>query len=144
MPFGLSNAPSAFQRLMNKVFANLLDMCVVIYLDDILIYFDNIEDHKQYVRKVLHHLQTHRFYVSPSKCIFHKEKVEFLGYLIGPKGLQIDGEKVHIIKKWPVSHRVKDVQVFLGFVNFYRRFIHNYSELAVLLTRLTKKNSIWD
>ena len=70
--------------------------------------------------------------------------MEFLGYLIGPKGLQMDGEKVRIIKEWPVLHRVKDVQAFLGFANFYRRFIHNYSELAVPLTCLTKKNSMWD
>jgi len=71
-------------------------------------------------------------------------KVEFLDYLIGPKGLQINREKVCIIKEWSVPHQVKDVQVFLGLANFYRRFIHNYSELAVPLTRLTKKNSIWD
>jgi len=144
MPFGLSNASSAFQRLMNEVFADLLDMCVVIYLDNILIYSDNIEDHKRHVREVLHRLWTHELYTSLSKCIFHKEKVKFLGYLIDPEELQMDGEKVRIIKEWPVSCWVKDIQAFLGFMNFYRRFIHNYSELAVPLTRLTKKNSIWD
>jgi len=99
MLFGLFNILLVFQRLMNKVFANLLDVCVVIYLNDILIYSNNIEDHKQHVRKVLHHLQIHGLYTSLSKYIFHKEKVKFLGYLIGPKGLQMDGEKVRIIKK---------------------------------------------
>jgi len=73
---------------MNEVFADLLDVCVVIYLDDILIYSDNIEDHKRHVRKVLHCLQTHGLYASPSKYVFHKKKVEFLGYLIGPEWIE--------------------------------------------------------
>jgi len=99
MPFGLFNAPSAFQRLINEIFANLLDVCVIIYLDDILIYSDNLRAHKQHVEEVLRRLQSYRLYTSPLKCIFYKEKVEFLGYILSPEGLQMDKEKVHTIKK---------------------------------------------
>jgi len=109
MPFGLSNALSAFQRLMNKIFANLLDMYIIIYLDDILIYSDNLEIYKQHIVEVLHCLQSYRLYTSPSKYVFHKEKVEFLGYILGPEGIQMDKEKVCIIRDWPVPHQVKDV-----------------------------------
>jgi len=103
MPFGLSNVPSVFQRLMNKVFANLIDMCVVIYLDNILIYLDNLGTHKQYVVEVLHYLWSYRLYAFLSKCAFYKKKVKFLGYILGPKEIQINKEKVHIIRDWPVS-----------------------------------------
>jgi len=143
MPFGLFNAPLAFQRLMNEIFADLLDVYVVIYLDDILIYSDNLGAHKQHVEEVLQRLQSYRLYVSPLKCIFHKERMEFLEYILSPEGLQMDKKKVHTIKEWPVPRQVKDVQAFFGFANFYRRFIYNYSELSVPLTWLTKKNLTW-
>jgi len=133
MPFGLSNAPLAFQRLMNEIFTDLLDVYVVIYLNNILIYLDNLRAHKQHIEEVLWCLWSHRLYASPSKCVFHKERVEFLGCILSPQSLQIDEEKVCTIKEWPVPRWVKDVQIFLGFTNFYRRFIYNYSELSVLL-----------
>jgi len=119
---------------MNKVFADLLDVYIIIYLNDILIYLDNLEIHKQHVAEVLRCLQSHRLYVSPSKYAFHKEKVEFLSYILSPEEIQINKKKVHIIRDWPVPHQVKDIQVFLGFANFYWRFIHNYLELSVPLT----------
>jgi len=99
MPFGLFNALLAFQRLMNEIFANLLDVCVIIYLDDILIYSDNLRAHKQHVEEVLRRLQSYRLYASPLKCAFYKEKVEFLGYILSPEDLQMDKEKVHTIKE---------------------------------------------
>jgi len=144
MLFSLSNAPSAFQRLMNEVFADLLDMCVVIYLDDILIYSNSLEDHKGHVKEVLHRLHVNGLYASPSKCLFYKKKVEFLGFIPGPEGIQMDEEKVCTIKTWPTPCKVKDMQAFLGFTNFYRRFIYNYSKKSVPLTHLTKKNTSWN
>ena len=141
MPFGLSNAPLAFQRLMNEIFANLLDVSVVIYLNDILIYSNSLEDHKGHIKEILHQLHTNGLYASLSKCLFHKEKVKFLGFILGPEGIQMDKEKIRTIKTWPTPCKFKDVQAFLGFMNFYRRFIYNYSQQSILLTHLTKKNT---
>ena len=101
MPFGLSNAPLMFQRFMNELFADLLDICVIVYLDDILIYSEDLEEHKEQVKEVLRRLQANGLYVSPSKCAFHQEQVEFLRFILSPKGLQMDEEKVHIIQEWP-------------------------------------------
>ena len=143
MPFRLSNAPSAFQHLMNKVFSDLLDVCVVIYLDDILIYSDNILEHKEHIREVLHCLCTNGLYASPGKCIFHYKEVEFLGYMLGPHGIQMDRSKVQTIQEWPIPQCLKDVQAFLGFTNFYRRFIQDYSKITVPLTRLSRKSVPW-
>ena len=87
MLFGLSNTPSAFQRFMNEIFSDLLDVCVVVYLDDILIYSDNLVDHKQHVKEVLTRLRKYKLYASPSKCFFHQREVEFLGFILSPEGL---------------------------------------------------------
>jgi len=97
MPFGLTNAPSAFQHLINEIFANMLDVWTVIYLDDILIYSDSITEHKKHVREVLQWLCTNRLYALPTKCMFHHNKVEFLGFILGLQGVQIDNKKVSII-----------------------------------------------
>ena len=121
--FGLSNAPSAFQRFMNETFADLLDVCVVVYLDDILIYSSNLKEHRMHVKEVLKRLRENKLYASPSKCFFHKDKIEFLGFIISKDGLRMDNNKVQTICDWPAPRRVKDIQSFLGFTNFYRRFI---------------------
>ena len=101
MPFGLSNAPSTFQRFMNDIFADLLDVCVVVYLDDILIYSENLQDHKQQVKEVLCHLKMNGLYTAPNKYVFHQEEVEFLGYILSTDGLRMDEEKVQTIRNWP-------------------------------------------
>ena len=144
IPFGLSNALSAFQHFMNETFADLLDVCVVVYLDDILIYSNNLEEHRIHVKEVLRRLRKNKLYASPSKCLFHQDKVEFLGFVISKDGLQMDNNKVQTIRDWPVPRRIKDVQSFLGFVNFYRRFIKDYSALALPLTHLTRKLTPWN
>jgi len=143
MPFGLSNAPSAFQRFINDIFSDLLDVSVVIYLDDILIYSDNMDDHKKHVKEVLRRLRENRLYASPTKCVFHQNRIEFLGFVLGVNGLRMDESKIQTIQEWPTPHRVKDIQSFLGFANFYRRFINNYAEVTSSLTRLTRKNEPW-
>jgi hypothetical protein len=144
MPFGLSNAPAAFQRFMNDVFADLLDVCVVVYLDDILIYSDSTELHRQHVLEVLTRLRKFGLYARADKCEFDRHSVEYLGYILSPDGLTMSSDKVKAIQEWPEPRKVKDIQSFLGFANFYRRFIHNYSDIVIPLTRLTRKNAPWD
>jgi len=94
MPFGLTNAPAAFQRFVNLVFADMLDVCIVVYLDDILVYSDNMEDHTKHVREVLRRLCQHKLYAKPEKCEFHSDLVEYLGYFLSPDGLTMSQDKV--------------------------------------------------
>ena len=143
MPFGLSNALATFQCLMNSIFTDLLDICILVYLDDILIYSDDSEDHERHVCKVLRRLRNNKLYAHADKCSFRKDTVEYLDYILAPSGLTMDNNKVKVIQDWPEPWKVQDVQSFLGFANFYRRFIHNYSDLTVLLTRLTWKGTLW-
>ena len=120
MPFGLSNAPAAFQCFMNNVFSDLLDVCAVVYLDDILIYSDNLAKHQVHVHEVLTRLCKHGLFAKAEKCEFHVETTEFLGYILMPNGLQMGQEKVQMIQDWPEPWKVRDIQSFLGFANFYR------------------------
>ena len=94
MPFGLSNALSVFQCFMNEIFSDILDIYVVVYLDDILIYSDNLEDHKRHMKKILKRLRDNRLYASPAKCAFHQDKIKFLGFILGLNGLRIDESKI--------------------------------------------------
>jgi len=144
MPFGLTNAPAAFQRFVNTVFADMLDVCVVVYLDDILIYSEDMESHQQHVREVLRRLRLHGLFAKPEKCEFHSDSVEYLGYRLSPDGLTMSPDKIQTISDWPEPRKVKDIQSFLGFANFYRRFIFNYSDIVVPLTRLTRKDAPWN
>ena len=139
IPEGLSNAPSAFQRFMNDIFADMLDVCVVVYLDDILIYSDDKATHRKQVREVLRRLRQNGLFAKPEKCEFSRDRVEYLGYILSPEGLTMASDKVQVIRDWPEPRKVKDVQSFLGFANFYRRFIYNFSDIVVPLTRLTRK-----
>jgi len=141
--FGLSNAPSVFQRFMNDIFSDVLNVFVVIYLDDILIYSDNMDNHKKHVKEVLKRLRKNQLYASPTKYVFHQDRIEFLGFVLGVDGLRIDESKTQTIQNWPTSRRVKDIQSFLGFANFYRHFIDNYAEITSPLTCLTQKNEPW-
>jgi Reverse transcriptase (RNA-dependent DNA polymerase) len=101
MPSGLTNAPAAFQRLMNTIFSNLLDTCILVYLDDILIYSDNLDEHRLHVREVLLRLQNNKLYARGDKCSFHQDTVEYLRYILSPNGLMIDINKVKTILDWP-------------------------------------------
>jgi len=140
MPEGLSNAPAAFQRFMNDIFADMLDVCVVVYLDDILIYSSDKTTHHKHVKEVLRRLRKHGLFAKPEKCEFDRQSVEYLGYILSPDGLTMAADKVQTIADWPEPRKVKDIQSFLGFANFYRRFIYNFSDIVIPLTRLTRKN----
>ena len=119
---------------MNMVFSDLLDICVIVYLDDILIYSEDPTKHTEHVREVLQRLRKHGLYAKGEKCTFDADGVEYLGFMLGPKGLAMDDAKVRTIREWPTPRKVKDIQSFLGFANFYCQFIHNYSDITVPLT----------
>jgi len=144
MPFGLTNAPAAFQRFMNDVFSDLLDVCIVVYLDDILIYSDDITQYRSHVKEVLKRLRKAGLYAKAEKCEFHSDSVEYLGYVLSPSSLTMSDAKVKTIQEWPEPKKVNDIQSFLGFANFYRRFMFNYSDIVIPLTRLTRKNTPWN
>ncbi|KAJ9529550.1 hypothetical protein QJQ45_013935, partial [Haematococcus lacustris] len=138
LPFGLCNAPATFQRLMNDIFRKELDDCVIVYLDDILIFSRNQQEHAQHLRRVLDLLQEHKLYAKLSKCEFGLDKTEFLGHIISSAGIACDPAKVAAVETWPVPTTVHDVRSFLGLANFYRRFIKNFSDIAAPLTALTQ------
>ena len=129
MPFRLTNAPATFQRFMNDIFSDMVNVFVVVYLDDILIYSNNINDHHTHVQEVLCCLQKNGLYAGVPKCTFHADMVKYLGYILFPTGLMMDSAKVQVIKNWPEPRKVKDIQSFLGFANFYRWFIHTLTSL---------------
>jgi len=143
MPFGLTNTPMAFQRFMNNIFSDLLDVCVMIYLDDILIYLNNMSEHHQHVKEVLKYLCKAGLYTKAEKCEFHSKLVEYLGYILFPSGLTMSDDKVKIIQDWLEPKKVKDIQSFLGFANFYHQFIFNYSDIVISLTCLIQKDISW-
>lgn len=146
MPFGLTNAPATFQALINDTFRPYLDIFVVAYLDDILVYSETEKEHINHVRLVLQKMRERHLFAKASKCEFHADQVDYLGYIINREGVSMDPSKIDSIQDWPVPESVKQVQSFLGFTNFYRRFIKDYSKLTTPLTRFTRKGEpfIWD
>ena len=144
MPFGLTNAPDGFQRFLNIIFAEILDVFIVIYLENILVYSQDEKKHVGHVFGVLQRLQKNGLYTNGKKCLFHSNSVDYLGHFIGPNGLEMDSDKVEVIQNWPEPQKVKDVQFFLGFANFYTCYIHNYSDIVIPLTWLTQKNVSWN
>src|SRR5258708_11663475 len=143
MPFRLSNALASFQRFINEVLGNLMDGCMVGYLDDILVYSDSLEDDQNHIWEVLWCLHKVGLYVNLKKCKFHMDTVEYLGFILSPKGLQMDPTKVSAIQDWPEPQKVQEVQAFLRFANFYWRFIHDYLEMTCPLNHLCKKFTPW-
>ncbi len=138
MPYGLANAPSVFQSFINEIFRDILNCYVIAYIDDILIYSKTREQHILHVRNVLSRLLANHLYVKAEKCEFHVSSTTFLGYRISPKGVEMDTGKVDAVMEWPRPTTVKELQRFLGFANFYRRFIRNYSSIAAPLTSLLR------
>ena len=137
MPFGLTNAPAVFQRLVNDVLGDMINRFVFVYLDDILVFSRTEAEHVVQVRQVLKRLLENRLYVKAEKCDFHCTTTTFLGYIISPGNLSMDPEKVKAVVEWPSPTNRRELQRFLGFANFYRRFIRGYSSIAAPLTALT-------
>ena len=115
----------------------------MIYLDDILIYLNNMSKYHWHVKEVLKYLWKTRLYTKAEKYKFHSKSVEYLKYILSPSGLTMSNNKVKIIQDWPEPKKVKNIQSFLGFTNFYHWFIFNYLDIVILLTQLTQKNVLW-
>ncbi|KAL0173996.1 hypothetical protein M9458_029964, partial [Cirrhinus mrigala] len=142
MPFGLANSPSYFQAFVNKVFRDMLNRCVIVYIDDILIFSNSFAEHGQHIRAVLQRLIQHKLYAKEEKCQFHQQSIAFLGYVISPEGVAMDDSKVNAVRDWPRPKTLKELQRFLGFSNFYRRFIRNFSTVAAPLTSMVKRGKV--
>ena len=139
MPFSLCNGPASFQNYINNTLHEYLNNFCTAYLDDILIYSDNEAEHKIHVKRVLQKLEEAGLQVNIIKCAFHVTQVPYLGLIITTEGVKMNSAKVNTIINWPTLMNVKDVQSFLGFANFYRRFIYGYSKIATSLTHLICK-----
>ena len=138
MPFGLCNAPSTFQSYINKALQDILDDFCTAYLDDVLIYSETLEQHHSHVEMVLERLHKAGLFADIDKSEFDQKEVKYLGMIIGVGGLKMDPAKIKTIVDWSTPKTVKEVLSFLGFANFYRRFIEGFSKLALPLTELTK------
>ncbi|CAI7811424.1 unnamed protein product [Closterium sp. NIES-53] len=141
MPFGLTNAPATFQAEMNHILRPLLDECVVVYLDDILIYSRDMKQHIEHLRRVFEILRREKFYVKLSKSEFALKKVQFLGHMVSAQGIHVDPKKIEAVRTWKTPENVKELQQFLGFANYYNRFVPEYAKIATPLTNLLKKNA---
>ena len=126
MPIGLTNAPVSVQHLINYTLREFLDIFCTAYLYDILIYSDTLEEHKQHVRMVRVKLREAKMLLWPEKCEFHTQQTGYLGLIITPGGIEMDHTKIKTVVKWEPLKHLKDVQTFLGFSNFYRRFVLGY------------------
>lgn len=138
MPFGLTNAPATFQAYINRAMVGLVDVCCVVYLDDILVYSDTREQHVRDLRAVLERLRRFALYASWKKCKFFTDEVAFLGYTVSTAGVSMDRSRVATVEDWPTPTTFREVQIFLGFANFYRRFIKQYAKIVGPLTALSK------
>src|SRR6266516_5623732 len=136
MPFGLTNAPATFQAYINRALRGLVDDFCIVYLDDILVFSKSEEEHYQHLQLVIERLRRAELYANPKKCEFFKSEVEYLGFLVNKTSVRIDPTRVEAISKWPRPYTYCDIQVFLGFYNFYRRFIFNFSYIVRPLTAL--------
>ena len=147
MPFGLTNATATFQRWINSTLDRYLDICCLVYLDDILIYSNDLTQHKKDVRNIMETIRKAGMKLKPSKCEFHKTETEYFGFIINPEGVQANPVKTRAIEQWETPKTVKDIQCFTGFCNFYRRFINGWGRIARPLYQLTtkkgKENWIW-
>ncbi|XP_078444229.1 uncharacterized protein LOC144713509 [Wolffia australiana] len=138
MPFGLSNAPSTFQRLMNEVLRPYIGRFVVVYFDDILVYSKSREEHAQHLRHVCASLRQEKSYAHPKKCTFFTTKVSFLGFILSANGVAVDPAKIASIISWPKLKSVHDVRSFIGLATFYRRFIPGFSGITTPITDILK------
>ena len=144
MPFGLTNAPAAFQRWINRTLQSYIDICCIMYLDDVLIYSDNLEQRQKDVAAIIRAIRQQGMKLKPSKCKFHQRETEYLGFSINNEGVKVDPIKTAAIWDWKAPTNKKGIQEFMGFCNFYRRFIDGFSRTAKLLYDRTKKDVTWE
>ncbi|XP_072093102.1 transposon Tf2-1 polyprotein isoform X3 [Arachis hypogaea] len=145
MSFGLTNAPAVFMDYMNRIFRPYLDKFVIVFIDDILVYSKTEEEHTDHLRTVLQILRDRKLYAKLSKCEFWKSEVKFLGHVVSKQGIAVDPAKVEAVMNWERPTSVTEIRSFLGLARYYRRFIKGFSQLALPLTKLTRKDTpfIW-
>ncbi|GKD43624.1 putative reverse transcriptase domain-containing protein [Tanacetum coccineum] len=145
MPFGLTNAPTVFMDLMNRVCKPYLDKFVIVFIDDILIYSRNKEEHEDHLRIIMELLKKEKLYAKFSKCDFWISTVQFLRHVINSQGNHVDPAKIKAVKDWASPATPTEIRQFLGLAGYYRRFIEDFSKIAKPLTELTQKNKkyIW-
>ena len=144
MPFGLCTAPSTFQRCMELILRGLQWKTLLIYLDDLIFYSSDVEEHLNRIDTVLVHLEKANLKLKPAKCNFLKSEVLFLGHLVGQNGVKPIPKLIQAVDEWQAPKNVKEVQQFMGLCNYYRRFVRNFSEIACPLTKLTGKGVEFD
>ena len=140
IPFGLTNAPAVFMSLMNKIFQQYLDQFIIVFIDDILVYSKNREEHKLHLKLALQVLREKQLYAKFSKCEFWMEEIAFLGHVVSKHGVQPDSCKIKSIMEWEPPKSVTEIRSFLGLAGYYRRFVKDFSLVAKPLTNLLKKN----
>ena len=140
MPFSLTNAPSIFQSLMNSILRPYIDKFVLIYFDDITVYSNSAEEHREHLRLVLEALRKHKLYARPKKCAFDQKEVEFCGYIVGNGVIRMLDRKVKAIRDWPTPKNVQEVRQFFGLANYYCRFIKNFGQISASLSELFKSD----
>jgi len=145
MFFGMTNSPATFQTMMNDIFRTVIvEGIVIVYLDDILIFTKTEEEHEQVVWRVLEILVEHKLFLHPEKCEFHRKQIEYLRLVISGNKVAMDPVKVARVCEWPIPENWTDMQAFVGFVNFYRRFIQDFSTIARPLFNLTHSDQAWN
>ena len=139
MPFGLSNALANFQNYINKILLENLDIFVIVYLDNIFIYNeDQRQGHVKVVWWLLDFVEKNDLFANLKKCQFHKDEMQFLGYIVLSQDIRIEDERIKAVRNWPKLKSVRDIQVFISFTNFYWRFIRGFSKIKALLTSILK------
>ena len=139
MPFGFTNASVAFMDLMNRVFRPYLDQFVVVFIDDILVYSKNAQEHEHQLRIVLQTLRENQLFEKLSKCDFWLKEVSFLGHMVSADGIRVDPAKIEAVVNWKPPRNVIELRSFLGLAGYYRRFVQGFSIIASSLTRLLRK-----
>jgi len=144
MYFGLTNSSATFQMMMNDLFRDLINQGdMATFIDDILVATDTKEGHDELVKEVLKRLEENDLFVKPEKCKWKVREVEFLGVVIGPRGVEMQKKKVEGVLNWPAPRNIKEVQKFLGLANYYRRFIKDFAKIAAPLHVLVRKEQKW-
>lgn len=145
MFFGLTNSPATFQAMMDTIFKDLiLEKKILVYMDDILIFSPNIEEHRKMVWEVLRRLRKHHLYLKLEKSAFETSQTDFLGIIVGDGQARMDPAKTKAIDEWPAPRNLREMRSFVQFCNFYRNFIPNFSTVTKAFNVMTEKDRPWE